>query len=209
MCVCVCSDGSSVSVTESRKDHSHTNANANNRIQVCECVCACACVLACMCVYVCMCMHHCSYVHAQKWLPLFLPIIYCCWVCFFLFFFSGCDVNLCEPVGNVTPLHVATNMHSDISLFRPMLQLLLRGRCILNWRAFSTLETPLYRSLGLEKVNHYGYAHMCIMCFCLLSVLCVCVCVCVCVTVVSFVVVLFLGGQDTIISATQVLLDIS
>ena len=74
--------------------------------------------------------------------------------CVALHCISGCDVNLCASnVGNVTPLHVATNMHSDINLFRPILRLLLRGGCILNWRAFSTLETPLYRSLGLEKVN--------------------------------------------------------
>jgi hypothetical protein len=79
---------------------------------------------------------------------------------------AGCDVNLCEPYGNVTPLHLAVNIHNDISLFRPMLDLLLRGGCILNWRAFSTLETPLYRSLGLEKVHVY-------------SQLCVCVCMCV------------------------------
>ncbi|KAK7090289.1 ankyrin-1-like [Littorina saxatilis] len=66
---------------------------------------------------------------------------------------AGCDVNLCESMGNVTPLHVAVNMHSDIQLFRPMLHLLLQGGCILNWRAFSTLETPLYRSLGLGKTD--------------------------------------------------------
>lgn len=64
---------------------------------------------------------------------------------------GGCDVNFCEPYGNVTPLHIAVNIHNDINIFRPMLHLLLEGGCILNWRAFSTLETPLYRSLSLEK----------------------------------------------------------
>lgn len=66
---------------------------------------------------------------------------------------GGCDVNLCEPYGNVTPLHVAVNVHNELSLFRPLLDILLEGGCILNWRAFSTLETPLYRSLGLEKFD--------------------------------------------------------
>ena len=163
----------------------------------------------CTCMHVCICMHlHASLLirtGTEMTASLFAHDLL---MSVFLFVFSGCDVNLCEPIGNVTPLHVATNMHNDISLFRPMLQLLLRGRCILNWRAFSTLETPLYRSLSLEKVNHYGYVYMCIMCA-FVCLLWFCFCVCVCVTVVSFVVGLFLSGQDTIISATKVLLVIS
>ena len=247
-------------------------------VRACVHVCVHACGCVCVCVCMCTCMHVCICMHLQASLVICtctemtasLFAHYLLMLSGFFVLFSGCDVNLCEPIGNVTPLHVATNMHSDISLFRPMLQLLLRGRCILNWRAFSTLETPLYRSLGLEKVNHYGYVYMCIMCVfvCLLWLVCVCVCVCMCVTVafccwlvsqwaryhnfcnkgasgysviwalkmlitmdmctflylflpascgcfyfgvtvVSFVVGLFLSGQDTTISATKVLLDIA
>ncbi|XP_046349946.2 ankyrin-3-like [Haliotis rufescens] len=64
---------------------------------------------------------------------------------------QGCDVNLCEPVGNVTPLHVAVNVHQDFVVFSKIFCQLLEGGCILNWRAFSTLETPLYRALELDK----------------------------------------------------------
>ena len=228
---------------------------------MCVCVCVCVCMCTCTCMHVCVCMHlHASLLIRTGTEMTASLFAHCLLMSVFLFVFSGCDVNLCEPIGNVTPLHVATNMHSDISLFRPMLQLLLRGRCILNWRAFSTLETPLYRSLGLEKVNHYGYVYMCIVCVfvCLLWLVCVCVCdscvlllacfsvgkipqflqqrcfwiyrslglenvnhygyvyIYVClflpascgcfyfgVTVVSFVVGLFLSGQDTIKSALQ------
>ncbi|XP_025079780.1 ankyrin repeat domain-containing protein 61-like [Pomacea canaliculata] len=64
---------------------------------------------------------------------------------------EGCDVNYCEPVGNVTPLHMAINMQHSPALFSCLLNLLLQGGCILNWRAYSTLETPLYRSLDIDR----------------------------------------------------------
>lgn len=66
---------------------------------------------------------------------------------------QGCDVNVCDPYFNVTPLHVAVNVYNDYIMFKKMFKILLDGGCLLNCRAFSTLETPLYRAIDTMKTE--------------------------------------------------------
>ncbi|KAK6172646.1 hypothetical protein SNE40_016260 [Patella caerulea] len=63
----------------------------------------------------------------------------------------GCDVNICEDFGHATPVHFAVNAINDSELFHKILLILLKGGCMLNWRAYSTLESPFYRAVDLQK----------------------------------------------------------
>ncbi len=46
------------------------------------------------------------------------------------------------------PLHIAVNSYTDAQLFETVLLLLLEGGADLNARAFTSLETPLFRAVG-------------------------------------------------------------
>ena len=65
----------------------------------------------------------------------------------------GCDCNVCEPRGSVTPLHSAVTWLSDPALFSDILDLLISGGASLDNRAFVSLESPLYRSVELDKTE--------------------------------------------------------
>ncbi len=66
---------------------------------------------------------------------------------------SGCDVNVCDTYANVTALHVAVNTYTDETFFQQLLGPLLQGGCWLDSRAFTSLETPLYRAIDQNKVG--------------------------------------------------------
>ena len=51
----------------------------------------------------------------------------------------------------MTPLHTAVNVFYKAEDFKPILDLLVLGGCHINSRAYSTLETPLYRAVDTSK----------------------------------------------------------
>lgn len=58
---------------------------------------------------------------------------------------------MCEPYAHVTALHVAVNTYNDVEMFEQVLDLLEQGGCMLNSRAFTSLESPLYRAVSQGK----------------------------------------------------------
>ena len=66
----------------------------------------------------------------------------------FFLCFPGCDVNICQQYTHVMPLHIAVNSYVDPKLFEEVLLLLIRGGADLNSRAFTSLETALFRAVG-------------------------------------------------------------
>lgn len=51
------------------------------------------------------------------------------------------------------PLHIAVNSYTDHKLFEKVLLLLIQGGADLNLRAFTSLETPLFRAVGEGQHN--------------------------------------------------------
>ena len=65
---------------------------------------------------------------------------------------SGCRTDVRQADGATTIHTLVSKYNSQYPTdFRTVLEMLLYGGCDINTRAFSTLETPLYRAIGLGK----------------------------------------------------------
>ncbi|KAK3602164.1 hypothetical protein CHS0354_029169 [Potamilus streckersoni] len=68
---------------------------------------------------------------------------------------AGCDVEKLSHNGTVSLIHllVAKDKENDWRKFRPILQVLVLAGSNINAFSYSTLETPLYRAISLNKYD--------------------------------------------------------